>query len=51
VGDVILILSTGVSYINFIGGVSEQDKEAVIFLNKISAADIPLEIVELEIKM
>jgi len=46
-----LILATGVSTINFIGGIVDKDKEAVMFLNKISACDIPLEIVELEIKM
>jgi hypothetical protein len=51
VEDVILILSTGVASINFMGGVTDKDRDAVMFLNKISASGIPLEIVELERKM
>jgi hypothetical protein len=48
VEDFILILSTGVSFINFTGKITEIDKDAVIFINKTTAEGIPLEIVELE---
>ena len=48
VDDLILILSTGISSINFVGKITDSDKDAVLFLNKITSAGIPLEIVELE---
>lgn len=49
VEDLMLIVATGVSSINFIGGIT--DKDAVFFLNKITGSGIPLEIVELEAKL
>jgi hypothetical protein len=49
VEDLILISATGITSINFLGPIINQ--ESVMFINKLNASHIPLEIFELQKKL